>query len=178
MSVSNRSLVAANQQLRIQLAISNADVSRLQNEIVDLQRRIADLESANDEERIEMIVRRRLQVYSCFFCSYTALEAMMLLPLAKQYQIRCFNLFVRIHNKRIGAGIQGRWGERHPKPLCNLLCLTPPTCCSGFFTHGGERLKKSADIQLIFPFAAESTASENDNKPYNTVYEESNNGLW
>ncbi|VIO98903.1 Uncharacterized protein BM_BM6703 [Brugia malayi] len=58
---SNRSLVAANQQLRIQLAFSKAEISRLQNEIVDLQRRIAGLESTNDEERIEMIVRKRLQ---------------------------------------------------------------------------------------------------------------------
>uniref|UniRef100_A0AAF5PT35 Shugoshin C-terminal domain-containing protein n=1 Tax=Wuchereria bancrofti TaxID=6293 RepID=A0AAF5PT35_WUCBA len=58
---SNRSLVAANQQLRIQLAFSKAEISRLQNEIVDLQQRIAGLESTNDEERIEMIVRKRLQ---------------------------------------------------------------------------------------------------------------------
>ncbi|VDN95661.1 unnamed protein product, partial [Brugia pahangi] len=58
---SNRSLVAANQQLRIQLAFSKAEISRLQNEIVDLQRQIAGLESTNDEERIEMIVRKRLQ---------------------------------------------------------------------------------------------------------------------
>ncbi|EJD76613.1 hypothetical protein LOAG_16489 [Loa loa] len=58
---SNRSLVAANQQLRIQLAFAKAEISRLQNEIVDLQRRIAGLESTSDEERIEMIVRKRLQ---------------------------------------------------------------------------------------------------------------------
>ncbi|KAM3716867.1 Regulator of MON1-CCZ1 complex [Dirofilaria immitis] len=58
---SNRSLVAANQQLRIQLAFAKTEINRLQNEIVGLQRRIAGLESTNDEERIEMIVRKRLQ---------------------------------------------------------------------------------------------------------------------
>lgn len=62
---SNRSLVAANQQLRIQLAFAKAEINRLQNEIVDLQRRITGLESTSDEERIEMIVKRRLQV-CCF----------------------------------------------------------------------------------------------------------------
>ncbi|MCP9264610.1 hypothetical protein DINM_022726 [Dirofilaria immitis] len=54
---SNRSLVAANQQLRIQLAFAKTEINRLQNEIVGLQRRIAGLESTNDEERIEMIQR-------------------------------------------------------------------------------------------------------------------------
>uniref|UniRef100_A0A0R3RQ00 Mic1 domain-containing protein n=1 Tax=Elaeophora elaphi TaxID=1147741 RepID=A0A0R3RQ00_9BILA len=54
---SNRSLVAANQQLRIQLALAKAEINRLQNEIVDLQKRITGLESTSDEERIEMIQR-------------------------------------------------------------------------------------------------------------------------
>uniref|UniRef100_A0A915PCH9 Mic1 domain-containing protein n=1 Tax=Setaria digitata TaxID=48799 RepID=A0A915PCH9_9BILA len=58
---SNRSLVAANQQLRIQLSLAKAEVNRLRNEIVELQRRIAELESAADEERIEIVVRSRLQ---------------------------------------------------------------------------------------------------------------------
>ncbi|CAG9533089.1 unnamed protein product [Cercopithifilaria johnstoni] len=58
---SNRSLVAANQQLRVQLAFTKAEINRLQNEIVDLQKRITGLESTSDEERIEMIVRKRLQ---------------------------------------------------------------------------------------------------------------------
>ncbi|VBB27383.1 unnamed protein product [Acanthocheilonema viteae] len=61
---SNRSLVAANQQLRIQLAFAKAEIIRLQNEIVDLQKRITGLESTNDEERIEMIVTKRLQASS------------------------------------------------------------------------------------------------------------------
>ncbi|VDO26707.1 unnamed protein product [Onchocerca flexuosa] len=54
---SNRSLVSSNQQLRIQLAFAKAEINRLQNEMVNLQRRIVELESSNDEERIEMIQR-------------------------------------------------------------------------------------------------------------------------
>ncbi|VDK78041.1 unnamed protein product [Litomosoides sigmodontis] len=58
---SNRSLVAANQQLHIELSFAKAEINRLQNEIVNLQERIAGLESTSDEERVEMIVRKRLQ---------------------------------------------------------------------------------------------------------------------
>lgn len=64
---SNRSLVAANQQLRIQLAFSKAEIIRLQNEIVELQQQIAALELTSDGERIEMIVRKRLKVFFIFF---------------------------------------------------------------------------------------------------------------
>lgn len=59
---SNRTLIATIQQLRVQSAVDKAEINRLQQENMKLREEIAELAVVDDEERIERVVRMRLQV--------------------------------------------------------------------------------------------------------------------
>lgn len=58
----NKTLINANRELRVELAKSSSENHCLQKQILQLNRRITQLERATSEERAEMIVSNRLQV--------------------------------------------------------------------------------------------------------------------
>lgn len=54
------------QQLRIDMAVRDRRIQELEMENDLLRQRIADMERADDEMRIEMIARRRVEVNASF----------------------------------------------------------------------------------------------------------------
>ncbi|VDM27044.1 unnamed protein product [Toxocara canis] len=94
---SNRSLAETTQQLRVDLAVHQKRIQELEMENDFLRERIAEMEVADDDERIEMIAKRRVEASDCF-------KKVKLIKTAALKSIAALQRFVKVIDESIDEG--------------------------------------------------------------------------